>query len=128
MRQFILVGDSGEKDIEIYSGAHAVSPRQVVKIFIRDVTTGSNFASRLAHHAGDMDADVESFIPTAGQVTAQQAVLTGAAPGVPAIQVRCQLAYAGVKEGGWKLFKNPDEILVDEVVRGALEENHAVLL
>ncbi|KAJ3052359.1 hypothetical protein HK097_006454 [Rhizophlyctis rosea] len=122
LRKFILVGDSGEKDIEIYSGTHAVSPRQVVKIFIRDVTTGSNLASRLAHHAGDMDADVESFIPTAGQVTAQQAVLMGAAQGVPAIQVRCQLAYSGVRDGGWKLFKNPDEILVDEVVRGALEE------
>ncbi|KAJ3032622.1 hypothetical protein HDV00_007316 [Rhizophlyctis rosea] len=125
-RKFILVGDSGEKDIEIYSGAHSVSPHQVMKIFIRDVTTGTNLASRLAHHAGDMDADVESFIPTAGQVASQQAVLTGATPhGVPAVQVRCQLAYAGMKRDGWTLFKSPEEILTDDLVLDAMHHHDA---
>ncbi|KAI8998252.1 hypothetical protein BC832DRAFT_565955 [Gaertneriomyces semiglobifer] len=36
-RKFILIGDSGEHDIEIYAGLRAIAPDQIVKVFIRDV-------------------------------------------------------------------------------------------
>jgi len=41
-RKFILVGDSGEKDPEVYAALGKKYPTQIEKIFIRDVT-GDNF-------------------------------------------------------------------------------------
>ncbi|KAF9156470.1 hypothetical protein BG015_004951 [Linnemannia schmuckeri] len=38
-RKFILVGDSGEIDMEIYTEMAIEFPGQIVKIFIRDITT-----------------------------------------------------------------------------------------
>ncbi|KAL1924128.1 uncharacterized protein VTP21DRAFT_7163 [Calcarisporiella thermophila] len=38
-RKFILIGDSGEVDLEIYTRIAKKYPNQVLKIFIRDVTT-----------------------------------------------------------------------------------------
>jgi hypothetical protein len=38
-RKFILIGDSGEIDLEIYTRIATEFPGQVLKIFIRDVTT-----------------------------------------------------------------------------------------
>jgi phosphatidate phosphatase APP1 len=37
-RRFILIGDSGERDPEIYGALARQFPEQVVKIYIRDVT------------------------------------------------------------------------------------------
>ncbi|OAD70868.1 hypothetical protein PHYBLDRAFT_64058 [Phycomyces blakesleeanus NRRL 1555(-)] len=38
-RRFVLVGDSGEIDLEIYSQIALENPGRILKIFIRDVTT-----------------------------------------------------------------------------------------
>ena len=38
-RRFILVGDSGEADLEIYTDVAVLNPGKVLGIFIRDVTT-----------------------------------------------------------------------------------------
>ncbi|ORE21851.1 hypothetical protein BCV71DRAFT_260770 [Rhizopus microsporus] len=38
-RQFVLVGDSGEIDLEIYTRIAVEFPNRILKIFIRDVTT-----------------------------------------------------------------------------------------
>ena len=38
-RKFILVGDSGEADLEVYSDVVAENPGRVLAVFIRDVTT-----------------------------------------------------------------------------------------
>ncbi|CEP08136.1 hypothetical protein [Parasitella parasitica] len=38
-RQFVLVGDSGEIDLEIYTRIASEFPDQILKIYIRDVTT-----------------------------------------------------------------------------------------
>jgi len=44
-RQFVLVGDSGEKDPEIYAALARKHPQQIVRIFIRDIgPAGSNDA------------------------------------------------------------------------------------
>jgi hypothetical protein len=37
-RQFVLLGDSGEKDPEVYGALARKHPRQMLRIFIRDVT------------------------------------------------------------------------------------------
>ena len=37
--QFILIGDSGEQDLELYTSLAKERPHQIVAIFIRDVTT-----------------------------------------------------------------------------------------
>jgi phosphatidate phosphatase APP1 len=37
-RRFVLVGDSGERDPEIYAGLERKYPEQVMRILIRDVT------------------------------------------------------------------------------------------
>ncbi|KIY52982.1 hypothetical protein FISHEDRAFT_34260, partial [Fistulina hepatica ATCC 64428] len=38
--KFILIGDSGEQDIELYTGFAVSRPEQIIGVFIRDVTTG----------------------------------------------------------------------------------------
>lgn len=41
-RKFILVGDSGEADLEVYTGIVLANPGRILGIFIRDVTTSDN--------------------------------------------------------------------------------------
>ncbi|KAI8881597.1 hypothetical protein K501DRAFT_324396 [Backusella circina FSU 941] len=50
-RQFILVGDSGEIDLEIYTKIATLFPHQILKIYIRDVTTPSLRRSASAEDA-----------------------------------------------------------------------------
>ena len=45
-RRFVLVGDSGEADPEIYAGIARKFPRQVARVFIREVTGPKNCAKR----------------------------------------------------------------------------------
>ncbi|TVY53169.1 Phosphatidate phosphatase APP1 [Lachnellula cervina] len=41
-RKFILVGDSGEADLEVYTDVVLANPGKIIAIFIRDVTTPEN--------------------------------------------------------------------------------------
>ena len=41
-RRFILVGDSGEADLELYTETALRDPKRIIAIFIRDVTTPPN--------------------------------------------------------------------------------------
>ncbi|KAJ1657676.1 hypothetical protein IWQ61_002970 [Dispira simplex] len=43
-RKFILVGDSGQRDMELYADMAREFPDQVLKVFIRDITTPSLLA------------------------------------------------------------------------------------
>lgn len=47
-RRFVLVGDSGEKDPEVYAAVYRVYPQQVVGIYIRDVSGEARDAPRYA--------------------------------------------------------------------------------
>jgi hypothetical protein len=47
-RRFVLVGDSGEKDPEVYAAIYRLHPTQVVGIHIRDVTGEGRDAPRYA--------------------------------------------------------------------------------
>jgi len=56
-RQFILVGDSGEKDPQVYAALARKFPDQVAKIFIRDVTDEPAEANRYAECFKDVPRD-----------------------------------------------------------------------
>ncbi len=56
-RRFILVGDSGERDPEIYITLARRYPRQVARIWIRDVTGESASAERYQHGFAGLPPD-----------------------------------------------------------------------
>lgn len=72
-RRFILVGDSGEKDPEVYRAIQRLFPQQVLQIYIRDVLaerltgmeliTGSDVA--VALDTGELQAEMERLIAKA---------------------------------------------------------------
>ena len=72
-RKFILVGDSGEKDPEVYRAIRKLFPNQVLKIYIRDVLAerltgmeligGSDVSVSL--DTGDLETEMESLIAKA---------------------------------------------------------------
>ena len=72
-RMFILVGDSGEKDPEVYRAIQKLFPKQVLRIYIRDVLgerltgmeliTGSDVA--VALDTAELHAEMESLIAKA---------------------------------------------------------------
>jgi hypothetical protein len=47
-RRFILIGDSGERDPEIYAALAQKFPRQIERIYVRDVSAGPASAERYA--------------------------------------------------------------------------------
>ncbi|KAF9929601.1 hypothetical protein FBU30_001442 [Linnemannia zychae] len=63
-RKFILVGDSGEIDMEIYTEMALEFPKQIVKIFIRDITT-----ARLKEMIAKIPPTRSSNANTIGSVT-----------------------------------------------------------
>jgi phosphatidate phosphatase APP1 len=54
-RRFVLIGDSGEADLEVYTDVVLANPGKVVAIFIRDVTTPETqfFDSAMGPLSGD---------------------------------------------------------------------------
>lgn len=56
-RQFVLVGDSGEQDPEVYAGLMRQRPEQVLCIFIRNVTAESGDSERFQAVFRGLDAD-----------------------------------------------------------------------
>jgi hypothetical protein len=72
-RKFILVGDSGEKDPEVYHAIQKLFPDQVLRIYIRDVLgerlTGMELISgpdvAVALDTGELQAEMEGLIAKA---------------------------------------------------------------
>ncbi|KAF9924983.1 hypothetical protein BGZ67_008945 [Mortierella alpina] len=66
-RRFILVGDSGEIDMEIYTEMAQEFPEQIAKIFIRDITTArlTEAQARLAAPANTNTRSFVSMLPRA---------------------------------------------------------------
>jgi hypothetical protein len=81
-RQFILVGDSGEKDPEVYRAIQKLFPQQVLEIYIRDVLgerltgmeriTGSDVA--VALDTGELQTEMESVIAKARDAAGSQSL------------------------------------------------------
>jgi hypothetical protein len=72
-RKFILVGDSGEKDPEVYRAIRKLFPNQVLKIYIRDVLaerlTGMELIGGsdvyVSLDTGELETEMESLIAKA---------------------------------------------------------------
>ena len=58
-RRFVFVGDSGEKDPEVYSQLAVRCPRQVAAIFIRNVTNDDRTGPRFAPLFGPLAPHIE---------------------------------------------------------------------
>jgi phosphatidate phosphatase APP1 len=56
-RRFVLIGDSGEKDPEIYGAMARKHPEQIARILIRDVTGQSAGATRYTRAFVDVPKD-----------------------------------------------------------------------
>ena len=60
--RFVLIGDSGEKDPEVYAQIYSEFPQQVVQILIRQVPDSDVSAERLQKVFGDVPASVWQLI------------------------------------------------------------------
>lgn len=59
-RKFVLIGDSGEADLEVYTDVVLANPGKIIAIFIRDVTTPQHhgfFDSAMGPLSGDRSRD-----------------------------------------------------------------------
>ncbi|KAL7424342.1 hypothetical protein Q5752_000024 [Cryptotrichosporon argae] len=72
---FVLFGDSGEQDLELYVAIARERPEQIRAIFIRDVTTGR--VAQALRRAADGDAAVEAAELAALSLEAQADVAAG---------------------------------------------------
>lgn len=69
-RKFILVGDSGEADLEVYTELAVANPGRILAIFIRDVTT--------PEQPGFFDSSFEAALPQTGNNRERTAERSGA--------------------------------------------------
>ena len=74
-RRYVLVGDSGEKDPEIYGALARKHPRQVRKIFIRDVTDEAGDAARFEKAFRDLPGGLWEVFTAPGQIQWSPTVL-----------------------------------------------------
>ncbi|KAF4637899.1 hypothetical protein G7Y89_g191 [Cudoniella acicularis] len=99
-RKFVLVGDSGEADLEVYTDVVLANPGKVIAVFIRDVTTPENqgfFDSAMGPLSGDRrrGRDLMSRVQS-GDSRRSQASLTSTASDSP--ERRPALPPRGVSE------------------------------
>lgn len=62
--RFLLVGDSGEQDVELYAALAHQYPKQVLAIYIRDVTTPVSRLGNLSANASTASLNSNSAILT----------------------------------------------------------------
>lgn len=87
---FVLIGDSGEKDPEIYRQAVAEHPGRVKAVFIRDVTSAGRHAGiqKIAAEVGEMGA--EMFTVPDSATAAEHAADLGLIPADAPARVRAE--------------------------------------
>ncbi|KAJ3258277.1 hypothetical protein HK103_003758 [Boothiomyces macroporosus] len=108
-RKFIMVGDSGEYDIEVYSKVHLAYPEQVSKIFIRNVGTGQDVAElekRAKTAATDAPLASTTWTKLTNKVKSEE---------VKVRQIK-QDEVKVIKELSWKLFADPTDLITDTLV------------
>jgi hypothetical protein len=76
-RRFILVGDSGERDPEVYGRIAQKYPEQVLRIFIRDVTGQAATAPRYQAAFGGLPADRWQLFQDAAAIQEDPAAWSG---------------------------------------------------
>jgi phosphatidate phosphatase APP1 len=68
-RRFVLVGDAGERDPEIYARLAGRNPKQIVRIVIRDMTGATAQAQRYEILKRDLSVDLWWVFNDAGKLT-----------------------------------------------------------
>ena len=68
-RQFVLVGDSGEQDPEVYAGLLRRYPEQILKAFIRNVSAASPGDSRFSVVFDGIDGDRWQLFDHPGEIS-----------------------------------------------------------
>jgi 5'-deoxynucleotidase YfbR-like HD superfamily hydrolase len=59
---FVLIGDSGQHDPEVYAGIVAAHPGRVAAVYIRNVSQGSGRLDEIARLAEAVEADGSSLV------------------------------------------------------------------
>ncbi|ORY04587.1 hypothetical protein K493DRAFT_253317 [Basidiobolus meristosporus CBS 931.73] len=116
-RKFILVGDSGELDMELYAGLARQYPEQIIKIFIRDVTT-PRLSQRIAEKMKASQAKLGLGLGfprtySSDSIKSYSSTLTK-------FQSRVEKVFAGLDPDMWTLFQDSDELLMCEKVRASV--------
>jgi phosphatidate phosphatase APP1 len=135
-RRFILIGDSGEADLEVYTDVALANPGKVLAIFIRDVTspeTPGFFDSSLGPLSGDYrrGRDTRSLSRDSGRDsrTSQFPTSIGASPQRPPLPPRVISDASSKTSDGPIMGKlidfddEPDQASVPEPNRHALSRS-----
>ena len=96
-RKFILVGDSGEADLEIYTDTALREPNRILAIFIRDVSTSQApdfFDATRPDDAAGKDSS-QAFLPSPLKQSLNPPSTIGTRPGM---QDRAKSAFPSVTE------------------------------
>ncbi|KAK9761886.1 hypothetical protein K7432_012875 [Basidiobolus ranarum] len=122
-RKFILVGDSGELDMELYSKIAREFPDQILKIFIRDVSTSrlSNTPPPPTNTTRSFPLNTISFRSRTRDIaeSEQEPQLSP----LQKFQARIAQTFAGLPPELWPLFDNAEELLHCPVVERAFTSN-----
>ena len=102
-RRFILIGDSGEKDPQLYGSICRRFPDQVLRVFIRDVTTPSIKAKYAALAVKKGGVGLESLVKQRDSELLQ-------------FSVRMKTAFSNVDREKWSLFTKPEDLLTCDIV------------
>ena len=68
-RRFVLVGDAGERDPEIYAGLARQHPEQIARIVIRDMTGATAQSERYEKQTRNLPADLWWVFSDASELT-----------------------------------------------------------
>ncbi|KAK9767150.1 hypothetical protein K7432_003273 [Basidiobolus ranarum] len=116
-RKFILVGDSGELDMELYAGLARQYPDQIIKIFIRDVTT-PRLSQRIAEKMKASRAKLGHSL-NFNRTTSSDSIKSYSST-LTKFQARVELVFEGLDPDMWTLFQDSDELLMCEKVRASV--------
>ncbi|KAI8063390.1 uncharacterized protein B0P05DRAFT_476853 [Gilbertella persicaria] len=147
-RKFILVGDSGEIDPEIYQHIYHEFPDQIIKIFIHDVT------SERAMHADQTSRNTDSYYASLRKFLSRESLLRKepsnsqlamdamaqtevpeeqanvSDPAVPLLtkleqfEARMKRVSEGMREGVFTVFTLATQLMLDPVVAEEFLMNH----
>ena len=88
-RQFVMVGDTGERDPEVYGEICRMYPHQIQKVFLRDVTS-------------DLSDEIVASMNRKNEKRKTGIVVNG--------PDRYELAFRGVPSNVWSVFREATEI------------------
>lgn len=107
-RRFILVGDSGEADLEVYTDFVLENPGRVLAVFIRDVTTESSgfFDPSIGSMPGDRSSSSSQRGSGSGRGSASSKVQTSSEEDDPELRAAIEASLRDIEEDDRKRSKS----------------------